>query len=613
MQTIGRFQIQKEIGRGAMGVVYLAHDPRLHRDVAVKTYTLPDGVSGGLAREFHARFLREAQAAAPLSHPGIVTIYDAGEDPALGLPYIAMEYVPGHSLKQRLESGERLDRSWVFTFGAVLADALHVAHRAGIVHRDIKPANILIRDEDGAAKIADFGVAKLKSSDLTQTGAALGSPGYMSPEQIRGGVLSGRSDLFSLAIVLYEALCGKRPFHGDDLMSLAYSISHDTQVPLSRQLPDSSAGLDAFFDRALSKDPDQRFPDGEAFREAFLKAGGRQVAATARLDRTVVDASTIASAAAANQAARTILDKGLSSPFPAVSPVVPPAGAAEAPRTERRLRAAMVAGVALLAVGLAAAAYLTLGRPRPLGAEDRGVAAPGRSAVPESRTATAPPAAPAAHPAAAAPAPVTPGKASRPEVVRPKETAPVKAEPLPPHPQVPKMTRVTVPAGTEIHLTLDRAIGSSSSRAGDTFTTRLATAVVIGDRVVIPAGSSVQGHVSEAVAAKKGLSDKGGSLSLSFDKVVTPSGAAAPMSAVLTSAAPKSTKKNAAMIGGGAAGGALLGKVFGGKTKDAVLGSLVGAAAGTGIAAGTKGQDVEMSAGSPLTIKLDQPIVLSLP
>ena len=181
MAKIGRYDIERELGRGAMGVVYLARDPHLHRQVAVKTYALPDGISEEMAKEFHERFLREARAAASLSHPGLVAVYDAGEDPARGLPYIAMEFVPGQSLKQRLETGERLDPAWVLAIGAVLSDALQVAHRAGIIHRDIKPANILIRAEDGAAKLADFGVARLKSSDLTQSGAALGSPGYMSP------------------------------------------------------------------------------------------------------------------------------------------------------------------------------------------------------------------------------------------------------------------------------------------------------------------------------------------------------------------------------------------------------------------------------------------------
>ena len=187
MPKIGRYEIEREIGRGAMGVVYLAQDPHLHRQVAVKTYSLPEGISEEMARQFHERFLREARAAASLSHPGIVTVYDAGEDPDRRLPYIAMEYVPGQTLKQRLEKGGPLNPTRVFAFGAVLADALNLAHRAGVVHRDIKPANILIREGDGAVKIVDFGVARLKTSDLTQTGASLGSPSYMSPEQIRGG------------------------------------------------------------------------------------------------------------------------------------------------------------------------------------------------------------------------------------------------------------------------------------------------------------------------------------------------------------------------------------------------------------------------------------------
>src|SRR3989442_7989992 len=213
-----------------------------------------------------------------------------------------MEFVQGQSLKQRLEKGDRLDSSWVLAFGAVLADALHVAHRAGIIHRDIKPANILIRDADGAVKIADFGVARLKASDLTQSGASLGSPGYMAPEQVRGGRLDGRSDLFSLAVVLYEALCGKRPFPGDALVSLAYSIAHDTQVPLSRQFQGCPAGLDRFFDRALSKDPDKRFTDGAAFREALLEDGQRR--SSDRVDQTVVDAVTVGSARPASQTLR---------------------------------------------------------------------------------------------------------------------------------------------------------------------------------------------------------------------------------------------------------------------------------------------------------------------
>jgi serine/threonine protein kinase len=276
MSRIGRYVLQGEIGRGAMGVVYLAHDPRLQRRVAVKTYILPDGISEELIAEFHERFLREAQAAASLSHPGIVTIYDAGDDASLGLSYIAMEYVPGRSLRQVLEQGDRLEPGWVMNFGTVLADALHVAHQAGIIHRDIKPANILLRAPDGAAKIADFGVARLSTSELTQSGASLGSPAYMSPEQFRGGALDGRSDLFSLAAVLYEALCGQRPFEGKDLPALVYSIAHDAPVPITRRVRGFPERLDDFFDQALAKDPGKRFKNGADFRDAFREAGRKR-------------------------------------------------------------------------------------------------------------------------------------------------------------------------------------------------------------------------------------------------------------------------------------------------------------------------------------------------
>ncbi len=587
VSSIGRYEIEREIGRGAMGVVYLARDPRLHRQVAVKTYSLPTGISEDLARQFHERFLREARAAASLSHPGIVTVYDAGEDQALGLPYIAMEYVEGESLKQRLDKGDRLDPSWVLAFGAVLADALHAAHQAGIVHRDIKPANILIRGVDGAAKIADFGVARLKASDLTQSGASIGSPGYMSPEQVRGGALDGRSDLFSLAVVLYEALCGKRPFRGDDLVSLAYSIAHDTQVPLSRQLRDCPAGLDRFFDRALSKDPEKRFLDGTAFREAFLDAGRQAI--VDHSDRTVMDAVAVGAIPAATQAPGAGLHgrSAVSAPGPG--------------RGRRgRFLGLTLAFLAMLSIGLAGAAYLWFGGPLSLKADARD---------------------PRVHPADAGTVRQGPvqqeiglqEKTMPHEKAAPRiETAPVEIEPVIRPPRIPRNIELTVPAGTEIRLALDTALGSSSSHAGDTFTATITGPVVVGDRVAIPAGSTVHGRVSEATPAKKGLSNKAGSLSLSFDRVVTPDGLGAPMSADMTSVAPKSGRKTAGIIGGGAAGGALLGKLLGGSTKKAAVGSIVGGAIGTGIAAGTRGEDVAIPAGSPLTININQPLTVSI-
>jgi tRNA A-37 threonylcarbamoyl transferase component Bud32 len=269
---IGRYEIEAEIGRGATGVVHLAHDTRLRRRVAVKTYSLPQGLSRKQKKEFHERFLREAQAAARLSHPGIVTVYDADEDLDRNLPYIAMEYVPGKNLREILEAEGRFELDRVVEMAGVLAEALQMAHEAGIVHRDIKPANLLVRESDEAIQIADFGVAKLSSSTLTQSGTSIGSPAYMSPEQIRGRSIDGRSDLFSLAVILYELLCGERPFNGEDPTALIYSVVHETPIPITKRMNGLPAGLDAFFENALAKDPNDRYRDGQAFRQAFEEA-----------------------------------------------------------------------------------------------------------------------------------------------------------------------------------------------------------------------------------------------------------------------------------------------------------------------------------------------------
>ena len=255
-----------------MGVVYLAHDPRVGRPVALKTVRLPAGLTAAQEREHRERFLREAQSAGRLDHPAIVTIYDADEDSTHGLSFIAMEYVPGRSLREVLQDDGDLSVDTAVAMVGRLAEALAVAHVAGVVHRDVKPANILVREEDGAVKIADFGIARLSTSELTQSGQSLGSPAYMSPEQIRGRGVDGRSDLFSLAVILYEALAGERPFAGDDLSALAYAVVHETPVPPTRRRPGLPAGLDAFFDRALAKDPAERFADGTAFKLALEEA-----------------------------------------------------------------------------------------------------------------------------------------------------------------------------------------------------------------------------------------------------------------------------------------------------------------------------------------------------
>ena len=272
MGRIGRYEIERILGKGAMGVVFLARDPQLGRQVALKTYALPEGIADEVVREFEERLLREAHAAAALSHPNIVTVHDAGIDSDRRFPYIVMEYVPGKSLKEFLDGRHRLSPDLALRFGDALASALDAAHRAGIVHRDIKPANILVRDSDGIVKITDFGVARLRESELTRTGTLVGSPAYMSPEQIRGNEVDARSDLFSLALVLYEALTARRAFGGEDLAAVTYALVHETPAPVRHRIPELPAGLDAFFARAFAKDPADRWQDAASFRAALHEA-----------------------------------------------------------------------------------------------------------------------------------------------------------------------------------------------------------------------------------------------------------------------------------------------------------------------------------------------------
>jgi predicted Ser/Thr protein kinase len=273
-RKIGRYEIETEIGRGAMGIVYLARDTRLDRRVALKTYALPAGLSAEAEREFHERFEREARAAAVLSHPGIITVHDVDRDAGDGTPYITMEYFEGESLQKLLDRRGRLDIDEARDIISQVADALCAAHAAGIVHRDVKPGNILIGSMGGRAKLADFGVARLRESELTRSGATIGSPAYMSPEQVRGKSVDGRADLFSLGVIFYQMLAGQRPFEADDLPALAYSIAHEAPVPITREVPGLPGGLDGFFDRALAKLPKDRFADGREFREALNRAVG---------------------------------------------------------------------------------------------------------------------------------------------------------------------------------------------------------------------------------------------------------------------------------------------------------------------------------------------------
>ena len=267
-QTLGRYLIEAEIGRGAMGVVYRAYDPQIGRQVAIKTISL-SGQDFADETEYRSRFLREVRAAGRLSHPGVVTIYDAGEDPETQEPYLVMEFVAGEPLSRVLARNRKLSLPLALQYAQEIAEALDYAHTQGVVHRDIKPANILVT-EDGHAKIADFGVAWLHQ-EITQVGEVVGSPAYMAPEQMSGKQGDARSDLFSLGVVLYSMITGFRPFQGNSAKTVVFKVMNIEPIPVTSFQSDVSPELDAIVSRAIAKDPDERYATGAALARAIQR------------------------------------------------------------------------------------------------------------------------------------------------------------------------------------------------------------------------------------------------------------------------------------------------------------------------------------------------------
>lgn len=358
-KKLGKYEIRRELGQGAMGVVFEGFDPMIGRRVALKTVRR-DQLDRVEVEEILARFKREAQAAGRLTHPNIVGIYEYGEEPAAegeaagGTAFIAMEFVEGRELKDYFDANERFPMAEIVRIMGQLLDALDYSHKNGVVHRDIKPANIILL-KDGTVKVADFGIARVESSNLTQAGSVLGTPSYMSPEQFMGQTVDGRSDLFSAGVILYQFLTGEKPFTGALTTIMHKVLKEEPAAPsaLNVQVP---RPFDALIRKALAKRPDERFQNGREFAIALKMAAAGQ-AVPGDSDATLVND---AEATLVNEAEKTI---AMARPAPPSAPAAdpsPPSAPARPAKSSPGLALAIVGGIAV--VGLGAAAYVFLGK-----------------------------------------------------------------------------------------------------------------------------------------------------------------------------------------------------------------------------------------------------------
>ncbi|MEO8280839.1 MAG: serine/threonine-protein kinase [Ideonella sp.] len=258
--SLGRYRIDRVIGRGSMGVVYLGLDPMLGRQVAIKTMALGREFAGSELDEVKQRFFREAETAGRLQHRDIVTIYDVGEEQELA--YIAMEFLKGQDLQRHTSADKLLPVPVILRIGARVAEALAYAHTRGVIHRDVKPANVMLHLPTGAVKVTDFGIARVTDASRTRTGTVLGTPSFMSPEHLSGQRIDGRSDLYSLAVMLFQLLTGQLPFQADSMAKLMYRIANDAAPDVRLMRADLPESLAKVLARALEKDPAARHADG---------------------------------------------------------------------------------------------------------------------------------------------------------------------------------------------------------------------------------------------------------------------------------------------------------------------------------------------------------------
>ncbi len=267
--SFGRYEVIDELGRGSMGVVYRARDPMIDREVAIKT--VPVGYEGDSTRRANhlERLRREALAAGRLNHPNIVVVYDVGEEGDSF--YIAMELLQGKTVDRHIKEGGKITPEWTAEAIAATADALDHAHSKEVIHRDIKPSNLFLMDNN-LLKVTDFGIAKLPLGTITAEGRIVGSPSYMSPEQVRGKPVDGRSDIFSLAIVTYILLSGKKPFGAGEVPDIVYRIVHEDPPPVTRLRPDLPAEINPVMEKALAKESSKRYASAGEFARAVKKA-----------------------------------------------------------------------------------------------------------------------------------------------------------------------------------------------------------------------------------------------------------------------------------------------------------------------------------------------------
>jgi serine/threonine-protein kinase len=266
-RTLGRYELERVLGRGAMATVYLGRDPTINRRVAIKTVMLATEFADSELATARATFRREAESSGRLNHPNIISIYDAGE--SNNVAYLAMEYFDGKPLSDFAQPGCLLPPRQVLDLMARAADALHYAHNQHVVHRDIKPGNLMYHPQTDTLKLTDFGIARLTDASRTRTGIVLGTPSYMSPEQLAGSKVTGLSDLYSLAVTMYHLLAGSPPFQADSIAKLMDKIAREPHRPVREIRDDLPACVDAVLDRALAKNPSDRYPSGHAMAFAI--------------------------------------------------------------------------------------------------------------------------------------------------------------------------------------------------------------------------------------------------------------------------------------------------------------------------------------------------------